>query len=116
MSDPLCKSRRMQSDDAAEPVEWDVEELQRSINEWNGIATKIIELMHETLDDPRSQNWRPHFHQIVGVVSRFRELCRRESAQLGSWREDGLAPDEAYQRVWEEGNQLVQWLRRMMRE
>ena len=114
MSDPLCESRRMQSDDAAEPIEWDVEELKRSVDEWEAIASRIIELMHETLDAPRSRNWRPHAAQIRAVVCRFRDLCRAESTQLGAWREDSLDPAEAYERVWDQGDQLVKWLNRMM--
>ena len=106
----------MKSDDAAEPIEWDVEELKRSVEEWEGIASEIIELMHETIDAPRSQNWRPHFEQIVAVVRRFRDLCRHESEQLGCWREDGRQPDEAYERVWDEGSELVKWLNRMMQQ
>jgi hypothetical protein len=106
----------MQSDDAAEPIDWDVEELKRSIDEWEGIAAQIIVLMHETVDAPRSCNWRPHFQQILAVVCRFRELCRDEARQLGAWRADGLAPDEAYERVWDAGDQLVKWLHRMMQQ
>jgi hypothetical protein len=104
----------MQSEDAAEPIEWDIAELKRSIVEWEGIASHIIQLLHETADCAASQNWRPHVAQITTVVSRFRNLCRDESQQLGFWREDALPPDEVYERVWDEGDKLVQWLQRMM--
>lgn len=105
----------MQSEDAAEPMEWDIAELRRSIDEWEGIASHIIELLRETVDAAAgSQNWRPHAAQITTVVSRFRELCRAESQQLGFWRGDGLAADEAYEHVWDKGDQLVRWLNRMM--
>jgi hypothetical protein len=103
----------MQSDDAAQPIEWDLEELKRSIDEWEVIAGGIIMLLHDS-EATGSANWRPHCTQIAAVVERFRDLCRRESQQLGCWRQDGLAPDEAYERVWDHGDQLVQWLRRMM--
>jgi hypothetical protein len=114
MSHPICQTGRMKSEDAAEPVEWDIAELKRSIEEWEGIASNIIQLPHETADCPASQNWRPHAAQITAVVSRFRELCHMESQQLGLWREDGLAADEAYERVWNEAERLVKWLNRMM--
>ncbi len=106
----------MQSDDAAEPVEWDVQELKRSVDEWAGIAAQIIERLHDTVACAGSENWRPHFGQIVVVVERFRDLCRRESAQLGCWRADGLYADEAYEQVWDAADQLVKWLNRMMQQ
>lgn len=106
----------MQSDDAAKPIAWDVQELRRSIEEWEAIASQIIELLHDTVNCARSENWRPHYEQIVAAVRRFRELCRYESEQLGCWREDGLAPDEAYERVWDEADHLVNWLNRMMQQ
>ncbi len=114
MSHPLCQAPRMQSEDAAGPIEWDIAALKRSIEEWEGIASHILELLHETADCPASQNWRPHAAQITAVVSRFRQLCQRESEQLGFWRGDGLAADEAYERVWDEADALVKWLHRMM--
>lgn len=114
MSHPLCQSARMQSEDRAEPVEWDFAKLKKSIAEWAEIAANILQLMGETLDDPASRNWRPHVAQIRTVVSRFRDRCERESQRLGSWREDGLAPDEAYEQVWDEADRLVSWLHRMM--
>lgn len=104
----------MQSEDAAEPMEWDIAELRRSIDEWEGIASNIIRLLSETADYDGSRNWRPHGAQIAAVVDRFRNLCRNESQHLGCWREDGVAADEAYERVWDEGDQLVRWLNRMM--
>ncbi len=114
MSDPIRHSGRMKSEDAAGPIEWDIAELKGSIEEWAGIAGNILQLMRETLEYPASRNWRPHAAQITTVVSRFQDLCEREFQQLGSWREDGLAPEEAYERVWDEADQLVQWLNRMM--
>jgi len=104
----------MQSEDAAEPIEWDTAELKRSIDEWATIASQIIQLLHSTADAGTTQNWRPHAAQITAVVSRFCELCRRECQQLGGWREDGLAPAEAYERVRDQGDALVKWLMRMM--
>ncbi len=114
MSHPLWQAARMQSEDAAKPIQWDIAELKRSIDEWEGIASRIMQLLHETADNAASQNWRPHAAQIAAVVSRFRELCHREGEQLGCWREDGLAADEAYERVWDEADALVRWLHRMM--
>lgn len=114
MSYPLAQTGRMQSEDTAEPLEWDIAALKRSIDEWEGIASHIIELLRDTADRADSQNWRPHAAQITAVVARFRELCRRESQQLGSWREDGLEPDDAYERVWDEAEATVKWLMRMM--
>ena len=116
MSYPLCETARMQSDDTAEPIEWNVDELRSAITEWEGIAAQIIDRLHETFECAGSQNWRPHFAQIVTVVSRFRDRCREEAKQLHFWREDGLQPGEAYERVWDEADQLVAWLKRMMQD
>jgi hypothetical protein len=106
----------MQSDNAAEPIEWDVKELKRAIDEWQRIAAQIIELMHDTRDCPHSQNWRPHFQQILRVVQRFREVCRQHSAHLVAMSHDGSDPAGVYECVWHEGHQLVQWLHRMMQQ
>ncbi|MDQ6625653.1 MAG: hypothetical protein M3Y69_05860 [Verrucomicrobiota bacterium] len=105
----------MQSEDAAGPIEWDVAELKRSIEEWEEIASHILALLQSTTESAASaQNWQPHAAQITAVVRRFRDLCRRQSSQLGRWREDGLTADQAYDRVWDKGDQLVRWLTRMM--
>lgn len=114
MSYPVCDARRMQSEDAAEPVEWDIAEFKRRIDEWEGIAAQIIRLLNESANAATSQNWRPHAGQITAVVTRFRDLCRRESRQLGWWRADGVTADEAYDSVWQQGDALVRWLNRMM--
>jgi hypothetical protein len=104
----------MQREDAAEPVKWDIAELKRTIEEWDGIASHILQLLQETAHAAASQNWRPHATQIIAVVRRFRELCARELQQLGLWRKDGLTPDEAYEQVWHEADALVKWLGRMV--
>lgn len=114
MSHPRWQTARMQSEDTAEPIERDIADLKRSIEEWEGIASCIIQLLRETADHAASQNWRPHAAQITAVVTRFRELCQRESRQLGWRMEGGLAADEAYERVWDEADALVKWLHRMM--
>jgi hypothetical protein len=114
MSHPLWQTARMQSEDAAGPIEWDIAELKRSIEEWDGIAARILQLLDETASAAASQNWRPHATQIITVVRRFRALCEREVQQLRSCCEDGAMADEAYERVWDEADALVKWLGRMM--
>ncbi|MFN2477325.1 MAG: hypothetical protein ABR526_13410 [Chthoniobacterales bacterium] len=104
----------MQSEDAAESIEGDLAEFKRSIEEWEQIALHLIELLQSTSSSATAQNWQPHAAQIITVVRKFRELCVRESQQLGLWREDALPPDEAYERVWDAGDQLVHWLKRVM--
>ena len=113
MSDPLCDAVVMQWEDAAEPIEWDVTELEQSIEEWEAIAARIVQLLHETVECPASRNWRPHVTQIDAVVRRFRELCRRERQRIVS-SDDNFAVEDAFERVWNEGDGLVKWLNRMM--
>ena len=100
----------MQSDDATE----DVQELRRSLDEWAAISSVMVELLHETVDCERSRNWRPHFAQIVKAVRAFGDRCRAESEEFGSWRADGLDPDDVLQRVRDQGQRLVEWLHRMI--
>ena len=102
----------MQSDDATEPV--DLQEVRRSLAEWAAIASRMIELLHETVDCERSRNWRPHFAQIVSAVRVFGDRCRRESQECDCWRADGLEADEVLENVREQGQRLVDWLQRMM--
>ena len=102
----------MQSDDATE----DVQELRRSLGEWAAISSVMLDLLHETVDCERSRYWRPHFAQIVKAVRAFGDRCRSEAEEFGSWRADGLEPDDVVQRVREQGQRLVDWLNRMMPE
>ena len=104
----------MQSNDATEPLE--VQELRRTLAEWAAISSRMIELLHETVDCDRSRDWRPHFAQIVKAVRAFGDRCRSQSQQFGSWRADGLAPDDLLCDVREQGQRLVEWLQRMMPE
>ena len=114
MSDPLCEAVLMQWEDAAEPIEWDITDLQQSIEEWEAIAARIVQLLHETADSPASQNWRPHVTQIDAVVRRFRDLCRRERQRIASAADANRVAEDAFERVWNEGDALVKWLNRMM--
>ena len=102
----------MQSDDATEPA--DVQELRRSLAEWAAISSHMIDLLNETVECERSRYWRPHFPQIVKAVRAFGDRCRGESEEFGSWRADGLQPDDVVQDVREQGQRLVDWLNRMI--
>ena len=104
----------MQSNDATEPL--DVQEFRRSLAEWAAISSRMIELLHETVDCDRSRYWRPHFAQIVNAVRAFGDRCRSESQEFSSWRRDGLEPDDVLADVREQGQRLVEWLQRMMPE
>ena len=115
MSHPLWETARMQSDDRAEPIEWDLQELKNAVAEWENVATQILACLDRDLAAEQSSNWRPHAGQIAKAVRAFRDLCRTEREQLGIWREDGVAADEAYEKVWDEADRLVQWLNRMMK-
>lgn len=114
LSHPSCEARRMQSEETAEPVERDLEELRSSIVEWQGIASQLLEKLRQPALQDQSAHWRPHRSQIERALRHYQDLCRDESQQLGLWREDGLQPDEVYESVWDEGDRLAKWLNRMM--
>jgi hypothetical protein len=67
----------MQSEDAANGTEWDVGESKRSIDEWEEIASHLLELLESTADSAAAQTWAPHAAQITRVVSRFRSDRQR---------------------------------------
>ena len=104
----------MQSDDATEPL--GVQELRQSLAEWAAISSRMIELLHDTAACDRSRYWRPHLPEISNAVRAFGDRCRSEAKEFGSWRADGLEPDEVLQRVREQGQRLIDWLQRMMPE
>lgn len=109
MSHPVCKDVRMKSEDAAEPVEWDVEDLTNTLHEWASLASLMIEHLVTEADLEKSANWRPHLDQIVKTVASFRDHCREGSRCLGLCRED-----ELHDAIWNEADRLVKWLTRMM--
>ena len=111
MSYACCQSARMQSDEQMEQGV-PVEDLKRTLAEWEHIASAILVLLQDEGDD--GANWRPHLEQIRTAVQRYRDVCLHERAQLGLWRRDGLAPGEVYERLWEQGDRLAKWLQRMM--
>lgn len=114
MSHPLCDDAGMRPDEAAEPVEWDLQALKRTYDEWNELASQMIESLRQELKSDGSVHWRPHATQIVKTIAHLRDRCTEASATLGRWREDGLQSDEMHELVWAEADQLVQWLKRMM--
>ena len=116
MSYPWCQAVGMKSDDVTEPADANLRELRESLGEWAAISSEMLELLHETVGCDRSRNWRPHCSQIVAAVDAFRERCRDEAEEVGCWRLDGLDADDAFERVREQGNRLVEWLQRMMAE
>ena len=114
MSYPRCQTAGMKSDDAAEPLEWDAQELRQSLAEWAAISRQMIELLHATAGCNKSRNWSPHLSQIVRAVHAFGARCHTEAEEVGCWRADGLDPEEAFELVRAQGNRLVEWLQRMM--
>ena len=104
----------MQSNDATEPLE--VQELRRTLAEWAAISSRMIELLHETVDCDRSRDWRPHFAQIVKGVRAFGDRCRTESQHFRSCPADSLEADDLLADVRDQGQRLVAWLQRMMPE
>ena len=114
MSHPRWQTADMKSDDATEPV--DLQELRQSLADWAAISSRMIELLHETVECEGSRYWRPHFPQIVKAVRAFGTRCRDELQEFGSWRADGLEPDHVVECVREQGQRLVEWLQRMIPE
>ena len=106
----------MQSDDATEPLQWDVQEFKQSLQEWAAISSQMVDLLHASVESDGSRNWRPHCTQIVRVVRAFGDRCRSEADGFGRWRTDGLEPDDVFEQVREHGQRLVDWLQRMMAE
>ena len=102
----------MQSDDATEPLA--IQELRRSLNEWAAISAQMIELLHETVDSERSRNWRPHFEQILNAIRAFGDRCREEAQEFDLWAAQTGDPNEAFERVRDQGQRLVDWLHRMI--
>ncbi len=103
----------MQLDETADPVQWDLEKLKSVLEEWQSIASELLEMLRQNFDYDGSADWRPHLTQIDKAVRHYQDLCQEESQQLGPWREDGLRPDEVYGIVSDEGDRLIQWLNRM---
>ena len=113
MSYPRCQASGMNTDDATDS---NLRELRECLIEWADISMQMIELLHATADCNRSRNWSPHLSQIVTAVRAFGACCCEEAEEVGRWRADGLDPDDAFERVREQGNRLVEWLQRMMAE
>jgi hypothetical protein len=114
MSDPWWQAVRMQSDDATQPL--GVQELRELLEEWAGISSQMIDLLHATVGGEPVRNWQPHFGQIVKAVSVFGDRCRNESADFGNWQADGAEPEDIFEAVRSEGQRLVNWLHRIMAE
>ena len=106
----------MHRDDATEPLEWNSQQLRRSLDEWAVISSQMIDLLHDTVGSERSRNWQPHLAQIVKAIRAFSDRCRTEAQGLGGWREDGLDPDDVFDAVRGQGQRLVEWLQRMIPE
>ena len=106
----------MKSNEAAEPVGWDLEELKSTLEEWQQIASQLLAALRETVEREGPENWRPHRWQIERALRHYRDLCRDQAQELGLWREDGLGPDEVYEAVWDEGDRLAEWLSRMTKD
>ena len=104
----------MKSHEAQEPIDADVAALQRSLSEWESIASRLLRQLQTDVHDDESSYWAPHVGQIDNAVRHFRTLCRREIGRIGAWREDGLEPIEVHELVWSEADRLVNWLDRML--
>jgi hypothetical protein len=104
----------MQLNDSTEPL--DLQELRHSLDHWAAISSHMIGLLHETAGYERSRNWRPHLAQIARAIRAFGDRCRAESHDLGSCRADDVALCDAFGRLREHGQRLVDWLQRMIPE
>ena len=112
MSHPRCQAAGMQSDDATEPL--NVQDRRRSLEQWAAISSQMIDLLDKTADFEQSAAWRPHLSQIVKAVRAFGDRCCTEARELDGWRPDGLERGDAFDRVRDQGQRLVEWLQRMM--
>lgn len=98
----------------SERIEPELVELKRNLQEWEGIASALIDLLRKQVGEVEQANWVPHFDQITRAVQHFRDTCSRECEQLGTWRDDGLLPCDVYDSVVEQGDRLTSWLLRMV--
>ena len=115
LSYPYCETRRMQSEE-------------EQPNRLNGISRNLGAQLSNGRVSHRN-SWEsyadPLFRtdQQIGALTipGSRKPCvttgifaAMNRSSFGLWREDGLQPDEVYERVWDIGDRLAKWLNRMM--
>ena len=104
----------MQSNDTTGPIPSDMAELKSSFNEWDRIASQLLDLLHASAGCEKSAIWRPHLMQMDKAVRQYRDRCREETERIGHWREDGLECEQLYDLIWDQGDRLVAWLQRII--
>lgn len=97
-----------------EPVFFGPEQLKEILEDYAATTAKLVGALHDAAQSGEAIDWLPHLPQMHAAVGYFAELCEDELQNLGHWREDGRDLDEVHELVWDEGERLVQWLRRML--
>ena len=99
------------------PVEFfGAEELRAALEDYAATTTALLWALQTSNEakEEESCNWQPHIAQMLTTLARFGALCRGEIEKIGLWREDGPDPEDVHEMIWNEGDQLVRWLKRMM--
>ena len=92
------------------------EELRVALEDYAATTAALLWALQASAEaEPgTSSNWQPHLAQMLAALARFGELCREEIEKIGLWREDGPDPEEVHEMVWDEGERLIRWLKRMI--
>ncbi len=92
------------------------EELRVELEDYAATTTALLWALQTSAEakGEESSNWQPHIAQMRETLARFRNLCRDEIEKIGLWREDGLDPEDVHEMIWNEGDRLVRWLKRIM--
>jgi hypothetical protein len=98
------------------PVHFGAEELRATLEEYVANTEALLNRLQFCAETnaEASSSWRPHLWQMHAALSRFRDRCRDELGKISLWREDGLDPEEVHELVWQQGEQVVRWLNRMI--
>ena len=90
------------------------EALRVTLEDYAATTTALLWALQTRAEAEESSNWQPHIAQMRAAVAQFQKLCRNEIEKIGLWREDGPDPEEVHEMIWNEGDRLVGWLRRII--
>ena len=97
-----------------DPVLFGTEDLREILEEYARNTAALIAAFGKSAEAEESLIWRPHLAQMYAAISHFADTIRAELENLGTWRADGRDLEEVHEVVWEEGERLVRWLKRML--
>ncbi len=97
-----------------EPVFYGTEDFREVVEDYAATTAELIEAIRETAENEAECIWRPHLAQLQAALAHFETHCREAIENATIWSEDGSDLDKIYSAIWEEGTQLVHWLRRML--